>query len=263
MVPAVELRSASKVFTVKEGRGIGGFLAVQDVDLVIEPGEFVCFIGPSGCGKTTVLNMISGAILPTAGEVLVEGHPVRRLQVGMGYVTQDDTLLPWRTLRTNVSLGLELVSRNGNGGNGRTGAARVQDLIDKVGLTGFEGYYPHQLSGGMQKRAALIRTLVTHPDVVLMDEPFGAVDAQTRLSLQEELLRLWSDLRSTILFVTHDVVEAITLADKVVCFARDPGRISTVVEVGLPRPRNVFAIHETPGYADIYAELSARVHDRH
>ena len=263
MATAVELRNASKVFTVKEGRDLGGFLAVQDVNLTIEAGELVCFIGPSGCGKTTVLNMISGSILPTAGEVEVDGRTVKALQVGMGYVTQDDTLLPWRTLEKNVSLGIELLRRNGGSTAARDAAGRVQELIDKVGLKGFERYYPHQLSGGMQKRAALIRTLVTYPDVVLMDEPFGAVDAQTRLYLQDELLRLWSDLRNTILFVTHDVVEAITLADRVVCFARDPGRVSEVVDIDLPRPRNVFSIHETPGYAEIHARLSDLVHGRH
>lgn len=263
MVPVVELLNASKVFTVKEGRELSGFLAVQDVNLTIHPGEFVCFIGPSGCGKTTVLNMISGAILPTAGEVSVKGRPVKALQVGMGYVTQDDTLLPWRTLEKNVGLGLELKPTQDSGAEARVAAGRVQELIDKVGLKGFERYYPHQLSGGMQKRAALIRTLATHPEVVLMDEPFGAVDAQTRLYLQDELLRLWSELRSTILFVTHDVVEAITLADRVVCFARDPGRINEIVDITLPRPRNVFSIHETPGYADIHAHLSDLVHGRH
>jgi NitT/TauT family transport system ATP-binding protein len=259
MPPAVEVRGASKVFTVNERRRTEGFLAVQDVDLRFEPGEFVCFIGPSGCGKTTVLNMISGAIKPTEGEVRVHGDLVTELQVGMGYVTQDDTLLGWRTLERNVSLGLELGRRRRNGSGNPD---RVQELIDKVGLSGFERHYPHQLSGGMQKRAALIRTLVTDPDVILMDEPFGAVDAQTRLYLQDELLKLWEESRNTIAFVTHDLVEAITLADRIVCFARNPGRVRTIIDVPLERPRNVFRIHESPGYDELYATLSRFVHEQ-
>ena len=253
---AVKFQGVSKVYTTRSRRKVNGHLAVSGIDLTIRPGEFVCFVGPSGCGKTTVLNMIAGAIDATEGSISISGRPVKGLQVGVGYVTQEDSLLPWRTLLRNVTFGLEL------GGAPRAEAnAKARQFIEKVGLGGFEDHYPYQLSGGMRKRAGLIRTLVTGPDIILMDEPFGAVDAQTRLYLQDELLRLWEDLSSTIVFVTHDLVEAITLADRVVCFDRNPGRVKKVVDIDLERPRDVFRIHETPGYSAIYGEVWSQVHD--
>lgn len=254
---AVEFVDASKVYTTRSKGRTDGHLAVSGVDLTIKQGEFVCFVGPSGCGKTTVLNMIAGAILPTAGSVALAGKPVRGLQAGVGYVTQEDSLLPWRTLMRNVTLGLDLAKVPKAEAH-----ERATEFIAKAGLTGFEEHYPFQLSGGMQKRVGLIRTLVTSPDVILMDEPFGAVDAQTRLYLQHELLRLWEDLSSTIVFVTHDLVEAITLADRIVCFDRNPGRVKEIVNVDLERPRNVFRIHESPGYSEIYDHVWSQVHDQ-
>lgn len=253
---AVDFQRVSKVYTSRSKRTTHGYLAVSQVDLTIRQGEFVCFVGPSGCGKTTVLNMIAGAIDATEGSVMVSGRPVNGLQVGVGYVTQEDSLLPWRTLMRNVTFGLDLA-----GVPKSEARDRARQFIDKVGLAGFEDHYPHQLSGGMRKRVGLIRTLVTGPDIILMDEPFGAVDAQTRLYLQAELLRLWSDLSCTIVFVTHDLVEAITLADRVVCFDRNPGRIKDVIDVDLPRPRDVFHIHEAPGYSAIYDRVWSQVHD--
>ena len=253
---AVDFRGVSKVYTTRSRRKANGHLAVSGVDLTVKAGEFVCFVGPSGCGKTTVLNMIAGAIDATEGSISVSGKAVKGLQVGMGYVTQEDSLLPWRTLLRNVTFGLDLA-----GVPKPEADAKARQFIEKVGLGGFEDHYPYQLSGGMRKRAGLIRTLVTGPDIILMDEPFGAVDAQTRLYLQDELLRLWQDLSSTIVFVTHDLVEAITLADRVVCFDRNPGRVKEIVDVHLERPRDVFRIHETPGYSAIYDRVWSQVHD--
>lgn len=256
MSVVVQVENVGKVFTKRRKGRTTANLAVRGVELKIEAGEFICFIGPSGCGKTTVLNMISGAVAPTEGRILHKGQDIAGLEVGMGYVTQEDTLLPWRTLRRNVALGLELTKASSAEID-----AKVGRYIEMAGLTGFEEHYPHQLSGGMQKRAALIRTLVTEPSVVLMDEPFGAVDAQTRLNLQQELLRLWHETKPTMIFVTHDIVEAIALADRIVCFGRNPGRVRSIIDVELPRPRDVYHIHEVPGYAELYSRVWREVHD--
>lgn len=247
---AIQLKDAYKVFASGSGKSRTGFVAVSNVDLAIKKGEFVSLVGPSGCGKTTVLNLIAGSIGPTKGEVLQYGKPIRGLNVGVGYVTQDDTLLPWRTLLDNVTYGLELA-----GVPTRERRERAAEYIRKVNLDGFEQHYPHQLSGGMRKRAALIRTLVTDPDIILMDEPFGALDAQSRLVLQHDLLELWQGTGKTIIFVTHDLVESIALSDRVVAFARSPGRVKAVHPINLPRPRDVFHIHQAPGYDEIYDRL--------
>jgi len=253
---AIDVRDVSKVFVKRSKGETSGVIAVQGVNLKILDGEFVCFIGPSGCGKTTVLNMIAGSILPTVGEIACLGDLVTGLQTKIGYVTQEDTLLPWRTLEQNVSFGLQLKATAKE-----EIADTVADYIQRAGLAKFENHYPHQLSGGMQKRATLIRTLVMNPRAILMDEPFGALDAQTRLNLQAQLLDLWIEFKSTVVFVTHDVVEAITLADRIVCFGRNPGHISKIINVDLPRPRDVFHIHDTPGFTTIYDQVLAEVHN--
>jgi NitT/TauT family transport system ATP-binding protein len=253
---AIDVRDVSKVFVKRSKGETSGVIAVQEVNLEIPDGEFVCFIGPSGCGKTTVLNMIAGSILPTVGEIRCLGDRVTGLQTKIGYVTQEDTLLPWRTLEQNVSFGLQLGSVPKD-----EISHTVADYIRRAGLSKFENHYPHQLSGGMQKRATLIRTLVMNPRAILMDEPFGALDAQTRLNLQAQLLDLWMESRPTVVFVTHDVVEAISLADRIICFGKNPGHISNIIKVDLPRPRDVFHIHDTPGFNSIYDQVLAEVHD--
>ena len=225
-------------------------LALEDVSFTAQAGEFVSLVGPSGCGKSTCLNLLAGLDDPSSGTVEHHGKPVRGVNTDLGYITQDDNLLPWRTLLSNVELGLEFkgVPRDER-------QRRAHDFIDLVGLGGFEKHYPHELSGGMRKRAGIIRTLVYESDVVLMDEPFGPLDAQTRVILQSELLKLWDRSRPTVLFVTHDLVEAIALSDRILVFTSGPGTIKREYKVELPRPRDVFHIHETPGFSDLYDAL--------
>jgi NitT/TauT family transport system ATP-binding protein len=244
-VPCVlEARNVYKVF-VARGKAR---TALRNVELTIHRGEFVCLVGPSGCGKSTVLNMFAGLVTPTDGTILHDGRAVTDVNTRVGYVTQDDNLLPWRTALGNVELALECK------GVGRAERQeRAFDYLSRVGLKGNEELYPHELSGGMRKRVSIVRTLVDDTvDVILMDEPFGPLDAQTRLVLQDELLRLWQGTGRTIVFVTHDIVEAITLSDRIATFTGVPGSIKQVRTVTLPRPRDVFHIHETPGFSTIY-----------
>ena len=222
-------------------------LAVRDVNLAIEPGEFITFLGPSGCGKSTVLNMLAGLERPSSGNLRNGERPIVGVNTNVGYVTQDDNLLPWRTLLQNVQLPLEL-----RGFPAPERAERGRVLLRKVGLSGFEDLYPAQLSGGMRKRAAIVRTLIADNPVLLMDEPFGPLDAQTRLLLQDELLRLWSGTGKTIVFVTHDLVEAITLSDRIVVFTSAPGTVKSIHTVPMARPRDVFHIHEAAGFDQSY-----------
>jgi len=225
--------------------------AMERVSLDIHEGEFITVVGPSGCGKSTLLNILAGLYPSTEGEIRFKGESIRGLNAEIGYVTQQDNLLPWRTLRKNILLPLEFRS-----GTWRNGAdARVQRLIDKVGLSGFESHFPHELSGGMRQRANIIRTLVYNPQVILMDEPFGPLDAQTRLALQNQLLELWREERKTIVFITHDLSEAIALADRVVVMTGRPGSIKSVTEVNIPRPRDVYHIHRSEAYREIYDKL--------
>ncbi len=245
---------ASDVFRAFIARGERGkrrpILALHDVNLAVDAGEFVSFVGPSGCGKSTLLNMVAGLVQPTTGVVRYKGHAVTGINTDVGYITQDDNLLPWRTLRENVELALEF--RGMPAGQRRDQAAKY---IARVGLNGFENHYPHELSGGMRKRCALVRTLIYEPDVILMDEPFGPLDAQTRVILQDELLKLWDGTGKTIIFVTHDLVEAIALSDRVVLFSRAPGTIKQVYRGPLSRPRDVFHIHAQPAFAEFFDRL--------
>jgi NitT/TauT family transport system ATP-binding protein len=240
----LEARHVYKVF-VARGKAR---TALRNVDLTIHRGEFVCLVGPSGCGKSTVLNMFAGLVTPTDGTILHDGRAIADVNTRVGYVTQDDNLLPWRTALANVELALECK------GVGRAERReRGLDYLARVGLKASAELYPHELSGGMRKRVSIVRTLVDDSvDVILMDEPFGPLDAQTRLVLQDELLRLWQGSGRTIVFVTHDIVEAITLSDRIATFTGMPGSIKHVRDVTLPRPRDVFHIHETPGFATIY-----------
>ena len=246
---AVCFRDVYKAF-IARGQTKAPMLALEDVSFAAAPGEFISLVGPSGCGKSTCLNLLAGLDQASSGDVEHHGNAVRGVNTQIGYITQDDNLLPWRSLLANVELGLEFkqVPR----GERRR---RAQEFIEVVGLSGFESHYPHELSGGMRKRGGIIRTLVYQSDVVLMDEPFGPLDAQTRVILQAELLKLWERDRPTVLFVTHDLVEAIALSDRILVFTSSPGTIKRDYRVELPRPRDPFHIHETPGFAELYDAL--------
>ncbi len=244
--PILLLRGVRKRF-VSRGKLVH---ALQDIDLDVQGGEFLSIVGPSGCGKSTLLNIIVGLVPPSAGEIFYAGRRVHGINPAIGYVTQQDNLFPWRTLRKNVLLPLELRREPRDDRE-----ARASVLINKVGLSGFEDHYPHELSGGMRQRANIVRTLIYNPDVILMDEPFGPLDAQTRLALQSQLLRLWQEERKTILFVTHDLTEAIALADRVALMSARPGRVKSLNPVPIPRPRDVYHMHHAEGYRELYDKL--------
>jgi NitT/TauT family transport system ATP-binding protein len=244
--PIIDLVNLTMTYRSK-GKSV---LALQDVTLPIEQGSFTTIIGPSGCGKSTLLKIIAGIALPDRGRLSYRGRPITSINTDIGFVTQDSNLFPWLTLGENVELALKIRGAP----KGERGAA-AQKLIDTMQLTGFENHYPFELSGGMQKRGSIIRTLIYDPEVILMDEPFGPLDAQTRLILQDELLRIWDENKKTILFVTHDLTEAIALSDKVILFTGRPGTVKLTFDVPLPRPRNVFEIHNEPGFTAIYHEI--------
>lgn len=247
--PAVlAARGVYKIFV--SGRPRRAIVALRDVSLEVRAGEFLALIGPSGCGKSTLLNMFAGLVTPTDGAVLHDGRPVRRVNTRVGYVTQDDNLLPWRTTLANVAMPLEF-----RGVPADRRRARAAALIAQVGLQGFEHHYPHELSGGMRKRASIARTLAYDPVALLMDEPFGPLDAQTRVILQDQLLRMWEGSGRTVVFVTHDLVEAVALSDRVIVMTRAPGRFKREVVVDIPRPRDVFHIHAHPRFPLLYEAI--------
>ncbi len=221
-----------------------------DVSLGVAEAEFLAIVGPSGCGKSTLLNIISGLFPPTAGRVTVDGAPVERINPRIGYMFARDALLPWRTSLANVEFGLEL-----RGLPPAWREAKARELLRLVGLAGFEGSYPSQLSQGMRQRVALARILATDPDILLMDEPFGALDAQTKLVLEEEFLRIWERDRKTVVFVTHDLFEAIAMADRVAVFGARPGHVKSVVPIDLPRPRSVTGGRFGPRFQELYDRL--------
>lgn len=226
------------------------FQALGDANFSVRPGEFVSVIGPSGCGKSTLLNLTAGLMRPTSGSVLYGGNPVSAVNTKVGYVTQSDTLLPWRTVRQNVEVPMEIRSTPRSERDDRAHA-----VIKRVGLDGFENHYPAELSGGMRKRVVLARTLVYEPETLLMDEPFGALDAQLKLVLQQELLRLWADEHKTVIFVTHDLAEAVTLSDRVVVVSSRPGTIRTIKPIEIERPRDVFNVRFDDRFRDLQQEL--------
>ncbi|MCC6800141.1 MAG: ABC transporter ATP-binding protein [Anaerolineae bacterium] len=231
--PCIEVRSASKTFR-DDGRAVQ---ALADVSFAVRPGEFVTIIGPSGSGKSTLFNLITGLTPPDTGEVLIGGQPVAGRTGLVGLMPQRDLLLPWRTVLNNVILGPEL-----DGVPKRAARRRARELMPLFGLAGFENAYPDTLSGGMRQRAALLRTFLTGRDVLLLDEPFGALDALTRRELQRWLLEMWRRFDKTILFITHDVEEAVYLADRVLVFSARPGRITKILTVDLPRPRSAISL---------------------
>jgi sulfonate transport system ATP-binding protein len=241
------VRDLTKAFR-DGGREVG---AVQGASFEIHDGEFVAIVGPSGCGKSTILNMIGGLVTPSAGEVEIDGVRVTgSVPRQVGYVFQKDTVFPWRTVARNIAVGLEY-----RGLPRAEQERRVREAIALAGLAGFEEAFPATLSGGMRQRVALMRTLVVEPEILLMDEPFGALDTHTKINLHAELLALWESRHQTVVFVTHDLSEAITLADRIVVMTRRPGRIKMVHDVSLPRPRDVIKVRETDAYAAEYSRI--------
>jgi ABC-type nitrate/sulfonate/bicarbonate transport system ATPase subunit len=208
--------------------------ALAKIDLQVKNGEFITFVGPSGCGKTTLMNVIAGLQQPTSGRVMMGGADIAGRPGHVGYMFQKDLLIPWRTVTGNIVLGAALTGRAT-----KADRAAARELAARYGLGDFTDHYPHALSGGMRQRVALMRTLAFHKEVLLLDEPFGALDAQTRLEMQQWLLEVWADSGRTVLFITHDVDEAVFLADRVVVMSARPGRIQDVHEVAVPRPRTV------------------------
>ncbi len=245
--PAIELRNVTKRFQTP---GAGVFTALRDFDLTIQPGEFCAVVGPTGCGKSTTLTMVSGLERPSEGTVVVDGRPVSGITPGVGFMFQQDAVFPWKSVLDNVAAGPRFRGQSRAKAN-----MTARDWLRRVGLAGFEDRYPHQLSGGMRKRVALAQSLINEPRVLLMDEPFSALDVQTRSIMSDELLGLWEQTRPAVIFVTHDLEEAIALADKVVVLTAGPGTIKDVFPVNLPRPRRVQEIRFEPEFVAIYEKI--------
>jgi ABC-type nitrate/sulfonate/bicarbonate transport system ATPase subunit len=234
----LQLRQVSKTF-LHNGRAIQ---TLREIDLTVSPQEFVCILGPSGCGKSTLFNLIAGLLLPDPeGKVFLDQRPIAGQQGFVAYMPQKDLLFPWRTVLDNAILGLELA-----GVKRRKARQEARKLFQHFGLSGFEGQYPARLSGGMRQRVALIRTLLFHKEVMLLDEPFGALDAMTRIIMQQWLLQVWQEFQKTILFITHDVEEAIFLADRIYILTARPGSVKSVKPVPLPRPRHLKMLTTAP-----------------
>jgi len=223
------------------GEGQAAFEAVQGLDCQIESGQFVCILGPSGCGKSTVLGALAGHLQPAAGSLQVDGAAVQGPSPQRGMVFQQHTLFPWRTVRENVAFGLKM---SGVGKAERLAAA--DEMLALVGLEGFAGHWPHQLSGGMQQRVEIARVLINRPRLLLMDEPFGALDALTRMKMQELLLDIWTRIRTTVVFVTHDIDEALFLADRILVMSSRPGRFIEDLRLDFPRPRSTGLLTSAP-----------------
>jgi NitT/TauT family transport system ATP-binding protein len=237
-VSRLAIDGVSKVF--------GHTKALERIDLEISDNDFLCILGPSGCGKSTLLRIVAGLETPTTGKVLLDGQPVERPGPDRGMVFQSYTLFPWLTVRQNVLFGT------------RSTAQKTDSLVLKVGLKGFENHYPKQLSGGMQQRTALARALANDPKILLLDEPFGALDNQTRALMQELLLGIWEADRKTVLFVTHDIDEAIFMGSRVAVMSARPGSLKSIVSIGLPHPRH-YTMKTAPEFSAYKAELTEEI----
>jgi NitT/TauT family transport system ATP-binding protein len=246
--PALALEHITITFIAE---GAARFTAIRDATLVVRPGEFVSVVGPTGCGKSTLLNVAAGLLAPSAGNVRVFGEPMAGLNRASGYLFQSEALLPWRTALDNVTVGLEFR------GIARDEAVRQAEAwLQRVGLRGHGHRYPHQLSGGMRKRVALAQTLILDPQIILMDEPFSALDIQTRQLMENELLELWSANRKSVVFITHDLEEAISLSDRVVVLSAGPeSHPIGEFEIDLPRPRDVAEIRLTPRFIELHTKI--------
>jgi NitT/TauT family transport system ATP-binding protein len=246
----IDIAGLRKTFAGHEGRH--EIVAVDDASFRIDDGEFVALLGPSGCGKSTILNMVATLIAPSSGAIRVDdaavipGRPLRHV----GYVFQKDTLFPWRTVEDNIGYALEL-----SGVPPAQRRLRVAQAIHQAGLDGFARFYPSSLSGGMRQRVSLMRTLISQPEILLMDEPFGALDTHTKLDMHSVLLELWERARQTVLFVTHDLGEALTLADRIILMSARPGRVKQDFRVDFPRPRDAVRLRETPQYAELFSRI--------
>jgi len=241
-----------KLYKTYPGRHRQSVAAVEDVSFSIREGEFVALIGPSGCGKSTILNMAAGLLPISGGSIHIDDQPVLAGQVTprVGYVFQRDTAYPWRTVARNIGFGLEL---------NKTPEAQRRRLVDEFvhrgGLTEFANAFPLTLSGGMRQRVALMRTLIMRPEILLMDEPFGALDTHTKLDMHKLLLEIWQEERQTVIFVTHDLGEALTLSDRIIVLSARPGRIKEIFEVDFARPRDAVSLRETRQFADLFSRI--------
>jgi len=227
------------------------FLAIDQVSFSLKEGEFVAVVGPSGCGKSTLLNLASGLVFASRGETRYRGELINRVNTKVGYITQHDNLLPWQSTRRNVELALRI-----RGVPKQKHAAIAEKWIGIVGLKGFEEHYPRELSGGMRKRAGIARTLCYEPDTILLDEPFGALDAQLRVAMQDELLRIWEEAaNTTMLFITHDLSEAVALSDRVIVMSGRPGRVVAEIDIPLARPRVIRQLRFLPEFTALHEQL--------
>jgi NitT/TauT family transport system ATP-binding protein len=247
MTPAIELRGVTKRFLTPSG---GVYTALRDLNMTVQPGEFCAVVGPTGCGKSTTLALISGLEPASEGTVEVLGKPVHGIAEEIGYVFQTDAVFPWKSVLDNVAAGPRY-----HGHTTKQAREKARDWIARVGLSGFEDRYPYQLSGGMRKRVALAQSLINEPKILLMDEPFSALDVQTRALMENELLSLWASTHASVVFVTHDLEEAIAMADRVFVISAGPGTVKANYPVPLSRPRNVTEIRMQPQFSQIYSEI--------
>ena len=248
-MPAIELHQVSRRFSTPDGKIVQ---ALRDLTMAVQPGEFCAVVGPTGCGKSTALTLITGLATPTLGLVKVFGKTVNGIDRRIGFVFQTDAVFPWRNVLDNVAAGPMF-----RGAEKKAAYDTASDWIRRVGLSGFEHHYPHQLSGGMRKRVALAQTFINGPEILLMDEPFSALDVQTRALMQQELLQLWSSNRGSVVFVTHDIEEAILLADKVFVLTARPATVKNVYSIDLARPR----VWSEVRYSHHFGELSRQIWD--
>ena len=244
----IELVGVTKRFVSPTGTAL---TALHDVDFVVEPGQFCAVVGPTGCGKSTTLTMVAGLERPTAGFVRVGGQVVDGIADGMSFMFQNDALLPWKTVLHNVALGPKF-----RGVPRAEALAQAREWIRVVGLAGFEDHHPHQLSGGMRKRVTLAASLISEPSILLMDEPFGALDVQTKAIMSNELLTLWERTKPSVIFITHDLEEAVALADRVVVMTAGPGTVKAIYDIDLPRPRGaVQEIRFEPEFLELHQQI--------
>jgi NitT/TauT family transport system ATP-binding protein len=251
---AVKIDHVQKIFETRDGDEV---IALDGADLAVSAGEFVAVVGPSGCGKSTLLSMIAGIENPTSGRILIDNHPLSGPNPRTSVVFQNDYLLPWRNIIDNVLLPIEIKRLDT-----KLYRERADALLTQVGLAGFGGRFPSELSGGMRQRVAICRAIIQEPGLLLMDEPFGALDALTREQMIMDLQNLWLRLKNTVVFITHGIDEAVFLADRVVVMSPRPGRIDMQLDIDLPRPRKWNEIHRNPGFTDAVAKVRRRFEEQ-